>query len=88
MRIAHSPPVADHRFPRASAGEVMTVRDPLLKTGSIDIVAAPCCFTPLLAWLFAGMGLASAVGYLDLVLLPAPAGFLAITGYASWRRRH
>ncbi|WP_426417785.1 mercury resistance system transport protein MerF [Aestuariirhabdus sp. LZHN29] len=37
-------------------------------TGSL--VAALCCFTPILVWLFAALGLSAMVGYLDLVLFP------------------
>jgi mercuric ion transport protein len=36
--------------------------------------------------LFGARGLSAAVGWLDLVLLPALAIFLAITGYALWKR--
>lgn len=60
----------------------------LLRTGVIgSIVAAICCFTPALVILFGAVGLSSAVGILDYVLLPALAIFLAITGYALWKRR-
>ncbi len=59
----------------------------LLRTGIIGtVVAAICCFTPVLVILFGVVGLSAAVGYLDLVLLPALAVFLAITGYALWKR--
>lgn len=50
-------------------------------------VAALCCFTPALAVLLGAVGLAAAVGWLDLVLLPALAAFLVITGYALWQRQ-
>ena len=50
-----------------------------------SIIAAICCFTPVLVILFAGLGLSWAVGYLDYVLLPALALFLALTVYAAWR---
>ena len=44
----------------------------LLRTGLIGtIVLALCCFTPVLVVLLGAIGLASVVGYLDLVLLPA-----------------
>jgi mercuric ion transport protein len=59
----------------------------LLKTGIIgSVVMALCCVTPILVVLFGVVGLSAAVGYLDLVLLPALAVFLAITGYALWKR--
>ncbi len=59
----------------------------LLRTGIIGtVVAALCCFTPILVVLFGVVGLSALVGYLDYVLFPALAVFLAITGYALWRR--
>ena len=55
----------------------------LLKIGIIGtIVAAVCCFTPVLVLLFGAVGLSAALGWLDYVLLPALAIFLAITFYA------
>ena len=38
-------------------------------------IAALCCFTPLLVWVLAGLGLAGLVAYIDVVLLP----ILAVT---------
>lgn len=62
--------------------------DRLLRTGIVDsVVAAICCVTPVLVLLLGAVGLSALVGWLDYVLLPALAGFLAITGYALWRRR-
>lgn len=59
----------------------------LLKTGVIGtVVAALCCFTPILVVLFGVIGLSAVVGYLDYVLFPALAFFLSITGYAVWKR--
>jgi len=59
----------------------------LLKTGIIgSAIAAICCMTPVLVLLFGALGLSAAVGWLDYVLLPALAVFLAITGYALWKR--
>ncbi|MDD2719816.1 MAG: mercury resistance system transport protein MerF [Gallionella sp.] len=44
----------------------------LLKTGTIGvIVSALCCFTPALVLIFGAVGLATWVGYLDYVLMPA-----------------
>lgn len=60
----------------------------LLKTGVVgSVVAALCCFTPVLAIALGAIGLSAATGYLDYVLLPALAFFLAMIGYALWRRR-
>ena len=63
------------------------MKERLLKVGVIGtIVAAICCFTPILVVLFGAVGLSAVVGYLDIVLLPALAVFLVITGYALWKR--
>ncbi len=60
----------------------------LLKVGVIGtVIAALCCFTPILVILFGVVGLSAAVGYLDVVLLPALGIFILITLYALWRRR-
>ena len=60
----------------------------LLTTGIIGtIVAALCCFTPVLVVLLGAIGLSAVVGYLDVVLLPALAIFAGITIYALWRRK-
>ena len=59
----------------------------LLRVGIIGaIIAAICCFTPALVILMGVIGLSSVVGMLDIVLLPALAVFLTITGYAFWKR--
>lgn len=50
-------------------------------------IAALCCFTPVLVILFGVVGLSALVGYLDYVLLPALAFFIALTVYAVWRRQ-
>ena len=62
----------------------------LLRTGVIgSVVAAICCVTPALVVLVTAVGLSAVVGYLDYVLFPALAVFLAITGYALYlRSRH
>lgn len=60
----------------------------LLKTGIIgSIVAAICCFTPLLVVLFAGLGLSAFIAWLDYLLLPALALFLGLTAFALIRRK-
>lgn len=51
------------------------------------VIAALCCFTPLIVGLLAVVGLSAAVGYLDYVLLPALVVFVGITVYAVLRRR-
>jgi mercuric ion transport protein len=51
------------------------------------VIAALCCFTPILMILFGALGLSAAIGYLDFVLLPALAFFILLTVYALVRRR-
>lgn len=60
----------------------------MLKTGIIgSVVAAICCFTPVLVWIFAGLGVSAALAWMDFILLPMLAIFLVITGAALWKRR-
>ncbi|WP_312226486.1 mercury resistance system transport protein MerF, partial [Stutzerimonas nitrititolerans] len=47
-----------------------------------SVVAAVCCFTPVLVVLFGAIGLSAWVGYLDYVLFPALGAFIALTLYA------
>lgn len=53
------------------------------------IVAALCCFTPLLPIILSALGLTGLLGilYNDAVLFPVLTGFLILTGYALWRRK-
>lgn len=58
----------------------------LFKTGIIgSLVAALCCFTPVLVILLTALGLATWVGYIDIVVLP-----LLVVGVVvavvAWRR--
>ncbi len=60
----------------------------LLTTGVVGtILTALCCFTPVLVVLLTGVGLSAAIGYLDLVLLPALVIFAGLTVYALWCRK-
>ncbi|MDM8349493.1 mercury resistance system transport protein MerF [Pseudomonas sp. sp1636] len=60
----------------------------LLKIGlGGSVVAALCCFTPLLVILLGVVGLSALTGYLDYVLLPALAAFIALTLYALHKKR-
>ena len=60
----------------------------LLRLGVLGtVIAALCCFTPLLVVLFGAVGLSAVVGWLDYVLLPALIVFLGITVYALLRRQ-
>jgi len=59
----------------------------LLKTGFIgSVIAAICCFTPILVVLLGVVGLSELTGYLDIVLFPALAVFLGLFIYALWKR--
>lgn len=63
-------------------------KDRLLKYGLIGtVIAALCCFTPILVILLGAVGLSAVLGWLDIVLLPALALFIGITLYALWRRQ-
>ncbi len=60
----------------------------LLRTGIVgSVVAALCCFTPILVVAVSAIGLAAVIGWLDFVLFPLLAFFLGLTAYALIRRR-
>ncbi len=66
----------------------MFKNETLLRVGVVgSILAALCCFTPLLLILLGVVGLGALTGYLDYVLLPALAGFVGITIWALHRQR-
>ncbi len=52
------------------------------------VVAALCCFTPILVVLLGVVGLSAALGWLDYVLFPALAFFIGLTIYAVYRWRN
>ena len=63
------------------------MNDRLLKVGIVGtVIAALCCFTPVLVVLFGVVGLSVIVGYLDYVLLPALGIFILLTAYALWQK--
>lgn len=67
----------------------MWKKSPLFKFGAVGtIIAALCCFTPILVILFGVLGLSALTGYLDMVLVPMLVIFIAITAYAVWKERH
>ena len=51
------------------------------------VIAALCCFTPILVVLLGAVGLSAALGWLDYVLFPALAFFIGLTIYAIYRRQ-
>ncbi|MBL27267.1 MAG: hypothetical protein CMM50_06935 [Rhodospirillaceae bacterium] len=58
----------------------------LLEAGIIGtIVAAICCFTPVLVIVFGALGLSAWLGWIDYLLLPALGMFLAVTAWALIR---
>ncbi len=60
----------------------------LLGAGVIGaVVAALCCFTPILVLLLGAVGVGALTGYLDYVLWPALAFFVGLTIYALPRKR-
>lgn len=60
----------------------------LMTTGIIGtVVAALCCFTPLLVVVFAAAGVSAWLGWADYVLFPALFFFIGLTGFAVIRRR-
>jgi len=62
--------------------------DKLLRTGVIgSVIVLICCFTPVLVIVFGAVGLSAWVGGLDAVLFPLLAVFLALKGYALWKRK-
>ena len=52
-----------------------------------SVIAALCCFTPLLVVGLGIVGLSAAVGWLDFVLFPTLAFFIGLTIYAVHRRQ-
>lgn len=52
-----------------------------------SIVAAICCFTPVLVIALGFIGLATLTPYLDYVLFPALAFFLILAGYGLWQKK-
>ena len=60
----------------------------LLKVGLVGtVIAALCCFTPILVVLLGAVGLSALVGILDYVLLPSLGLFLSLTVYALWKNQ-
>ncbi len=60
----------------------------LMKIGGVGaVVTLLCCFTPILVILFAALGFAAAVAWLDLILFPLLAFFLCLIGWSLWRRQ-
>ncbi len=69
--------VANHRQSKKTA----------LYGGIGTIIAALCCFTPILVIALTAVGAASIIGYLDYVLLPSLAFFVVLTVYGFYRMK-
>ena len=60
----------------------------LLKIGIVgSVIAALCCFTPVLVILFGALGISALLAGVDVALIPALIGFLGLTLFAYLRRR-
>jgi len=60
----------------------------LLRTGIIgSVIAALCCFTPILVVAFVALGVSAWLGWADYVLFPALAFFLGLTAYGYYRTK-
>lgn len=63
------------------------MKDKLLLTGVIGtVIAALCCFTPVLVVLLGVVGSSAMTGVVDYVLIPALVFFVLLTIYALVRR--
>ena len=59
----------------------------MLRTGFTgSIIAAICCFTPLLVLLVVGVGLSAIVGWLDYALFPIMFSSMGLIAYALYLR--
>lgn len=62
----------------------------LIKIGAVgSVLAALCCFSPLLPIVLGGLGLTGMLSalYSDAVLIPVLLFFLAIAGWGLWLKR-
>ena len=60
----------------------------LLKTGILGtVIAALCCFTPVLVILFAALGVSAWAGYLDMILFPLLGLFLVLITVALFSNK-
>ena len=60
----------------------------VLRTGIIGtVIAALCCFTPILVAVLGAVGLSAWLGWLDYVLFPALAVFITLTIYGLYRHQ-
>ena len=73
---------------KRSAVTAKIMNKSLLKVGIIgSVIAALCCFTPILVILFGALGISALVGYLDYVLFPLLGLFLIVIVVALVTKR-
>ncbi len=73
---------------KKSAVAAKFMNKPLFKVGIIgSVIAALCCFTPILVILFGALGISALVGYLDYVLFPLLGLFLLVIVVALVTKR-
>lgn len=60
----------------------------ILRTGIVgSVIAAVCCATPVLVIALGALGMSALIGWVDYVVIPALALFVAIAAYGLWRRQ-
>jgi mercuric ion transport protein len=60
----------------------------LIRMGIVGaVIAAICCFTPILAIALGAIGLAALAAKADYVLIPVMLAFLVLAGFGLYRRR-
>lgn len=70
------------------AKSIPVKKNRLLQIGIVGtILAALCCFTPVLVILFGALGLVAIVGYLDYILFPLLAVFILLIIVGWYRHR-
>ncbi len=88
LNLGSSPILCLHPGGSGSGGKRPVDDRKLLGVGLVGAaVAALCCFTPVLVVLLTTVGLSALVGWLDYVLLPALAIFVALAVYGLIRQR-
>lgn len=65
----------------------MTPNKLICTGGAGSVIAALCCFTPILVVALGALGLSAWLGWADYVLFPALAAFLGLTVHGLYLRR-
>jgi len=68
----------------AGKGRILTGKTELRRGLIGSVIAAICCFTPLLVVLVAGVGLSAITGWLDYALFPMLFASLGVVAHALW----